>query len=99
MAISADVQKSAHDLLTFIDASPSPWHAVASAAERLNQQGFEALSEVESWQLKAGGRYFVARNGSIIAFVVGQQSPVSNGFNMIGAHTDSPGLRLKPNAA
>lgn len=99
MAISADVQKSARDLLAFIDASPSPWHAVATAAERLNQQGFEALSEVESWQLKAGGRYFVARNGSIIAFVVGQQSPVSNGLNMIGAHTDSPGLRLKPNAA
>ncbi len=99
MAISADVQKSARDLLAFIDASPSPWHAVATAAERLNQQGFEALSEVESWQLKAGGRYFVARNGSIIAFVMGQQSPVSTGLNMIGAHTDSPGLRLKPNAA
>ena len=99
MAISADVQKSARDLLAFIDASPSPWHAVATAAERLNQQGFQALSEVESWQLKAGGRYFVARNGSIIAFVIDQQSPVSNGFNMIGAHTDSPGLRLKPNAA
>lgn len=99
MAISADVQKSARDLLAFIDASPSPWHAVATAAERLNQQGFEALSEVDSWQLKAGGRYFVARNGSIIAFVIGQQSPVSTGLNMIGAHTDSPGLRLKPNAA
>ncbi len=99
MAISADVQKSARDLLAFIDASPSPWHAVATAAERLNQQGFEALSEVESWQLKAGGRYFVARNGSIIAFVIGQQSPVSTGLNMIGAHTDSPGLRLKPSAA
>ena len=38
MAISADVQKSARDLLAFIDASPSPWHAVATAAERLNQQ-------------------------------------------------------------
>ena len=99
MAISADIQKSARDLLAFIDASPSPWHAVATAAERLNQQGFEALSEVESWQLEAGGRYFVARNGSIIAFVMGQQSPVSTGLNMIGAHTDSPGLRLKPNAA
>lgn len=99
MAISADVQKNARDLLTFIDASPSPWHAVATAAERLNQQGFEALSEVESWQLKAGSRYFVARNGSIIAFVMGQQSPVSTGFNMVGAHTDSPSLRLKPNAA
>lgn len=87
------------DLLDFIDASPSPWHAVATAAERLNQQGFEALNEAESWQLKTGGRYFVARSGSIIAFVVGQKSPVSSGFNMVGAHTDSPGLRLKPNAA
>ena len=87
------------DLLDFIDASPSPWHAVATAAERLNQQGFEALNEAESWQLKTGGRYFVARSGSIIAFVVGKKSPVSSGFNMVGAHTDSPGLRLKPNAA
>ena len=87
------------DLLDFIDASPSPWHAVATAAERLNQKVFEALNEAESWQLKTGGRYFVVRSGSIIAFVVGQKSPVSSGFNMVGAHTDSPGLRLKPNAA
>ena len=99
MTISADAQKNARDLLAFIDASPSPWHAVATVAERLRQQGFEALNEAESWQLKTGGRYFVARNGSIIIFVIGQKSPVTSGFNMVGAHTDSPGLRLKPNAA
>lgn len=99
MTIPADAQINACDLLAFIDASPSPWHAVATAAERLNQQGFKALNETESWQLKTGGRYFVARSGSIIAFVIGQKSPLSTGFNMVGAHTDSPGFRLKPNAA
>ena len=99
MTIAANAQKNAHDLLAFIDASPSPWHAVATAAERFSQEGFEALNEAESWQLKTGGRYFVARSGSIIAFVIGQKSPVGTGFNMVGAHTDSPGLRLKPNAA
>lgn len=99
MTISIDAQNNARDLLAFIDASPSPWHAVANAAERLSQQGFEALNEAESWQLKTGGRYFVARSGSIIAFVIGQKSPITSGFNMVGAHTDSPGLRLKPNAA
>lgn len=99
MTIAANAQKNAHDLLAFIDASPSPWHAVATAVERLSQQGFEALNEAESWQLKTGSRYFVARSGSIIAFVIGQKSPVDTGFNMVGAHTDSPGLRLKPNAA
>jgi aspartyl aminopeptidase len=99
MTIPADAQINACDLLAFIDASPSPWHAVATAAERLNQQGFKALNETELWQLKTGGRYFVARSGSIIAFVIGQKSPLSTGFNMVGAHTDSPGFRLKPNAA
>lgn len=99
MTISADAQKNARDLLTFIDASPSPWHAVETSAKRLSQQGFEALNEADSWQLKTGGRYFIARSGSIIAFVIGQQNPINTGFNMVGAHTDSPGLRLKPNAA
>ena len=100
MTISAAQQTNAQDLLHFIDASPSPWHAVASAATRLTQQGFSELNEADAWQLQSGGRYFVKRGGgSIIAFVLGAQALTNTGFNMVGAHTDSPGLRLKPHAA
>ena len=88
------------DLLDFIDASPSPWHVVATSSERLIKSGFKALNESEAWQLETGGRYFVTRGGSsIIAFTIGQNSLPISGFNMVGAHTDSPGLRLKPHAA
>ena len=88
------------DLLDFIDASPSPWHAVATSSERLSKAGFIALNESEAWQLENGGRYFVTRGGSsIIAFTIGQNPLPTSGFNMVGAHTDSPGLRLKPHAA
>jgi aspartyl aminopeptidase len=99
-AISAQARECAQDLLNFIDASPSPWHAVDSTAQRLNQHGFSQLQETETWQLQTGGRYYVIRGGaSIIAFIVGKQPLVDSGFRMVGAHTDSPGLRLKPNAA
>ena len=88
------------DLLDFIDASPSPWHVVATSSERLTKAGFKALNESEAWQIETGGRYFVTRGGSsIIAFTVGQNPLPNSGFNMVGAHTDSPGLRLKPHAA
>ncbi|MBC7698709.1 MAG: M18 family aminopeptidase [Bacteroidia bacterium] len=101
-AIETKVQakKLAQDLLDFIDASPSPWHAVNSVEQRLLAQGFIALPETNTWQLKSGGSYFVTRGGaSIIAFTLGSQSLTESGFRMIGAHTDSPGLRLKPHAA
>lgn len=88
------------DLLDFIDASPSPWHAVATASARLSQAGFVALNESEAWQLETGGRYFVSRGASsLIAFSIGQHALPSAGIHMVGAHTDSPGLRLKPHAA
>lgn len=88
------------DLLDFIDASPSPWHVVATSAQRLSNSGFKALNESEAWALETGGRYFVTRGGSsMIAFTIGQNGLPAFGFNMVGAHTDSPGLRLKPHAA
>ncbi len=93
-------QTAAHDLIDFIDASPSPWHAVASAEARLLAQGYIQLDEGARWQLTAGGRYYVVRGGaSIIAFVLGNRSIAESGFRIIGAHTDSPGLRLKPKTA
>ena len=100
MQITPQTHQFALDLLEFIDASPSPWHAVASTKEHLENHGFTELHEADAWQLKSGGTYFVIRGGaSIIAFIVGASPLVESGFRMVGAHTDSPGLRLKPNAA
>lgn len=99
MPIPSQYRAQAQDLLDFIDASPSPWHAVQSTETRLRAQGFLALDERERWKLQIGGQYFVVRGGaSIIAFIVGQE-PEKVAYRIIGAHTDSPGLRLKPHAA
>lgn len=100
MKISDQARALAQDLLDFIDNSPSPWHAVHSVEQRLLASGFTRLEETQSWQLNAGQRYFVTRGGaSIIAFTVGRQALADSGFRIVGAHTDSPGLRLKPQAA
>lgn len=94
-----EVQKNAQNLLDFIDASPSPWHAVASSADLLKANGFTELNESDAWQLSSGNRHYIVRGGAIIAFIIGSQSLVETGFSMVGGHTDSPGLRLKPHAA
>lgn len=100
MPVITQARTAARELIDFIDASPSPWHAVASAEERLLAQGFIRLEEGERWQLAAGGRYYVVRGGaSMIAFVPGSLPLAETGFRIVGAHTDSPGLRLKPKAA
>lgn len=98
--VTDTARAQAQDLLDFIDASPSPWHAVDTCKQRLLAAGFVRLEEFDRWQLAAGGRYFVIRGGSsIIAFTVGSQPLAETGLTMIGAHTDSPGLRLKPRPA
>ncbi len=85
------------DLLQFIDRSPTPYHAVAEAARRLVGAGFRALDEAELWELSPGdARYAVRGGGSLLAFIVGERSPAEAGFHWIGAHTDSPNLRVKP---
>lgn len=100
MAMTPETKNLAQDLLNFIDASPSPWHAVDSVEQRLLKQGFIALPEAQAWQLETGGSYYVTRGGaSIIAFTLSSQPLTESGFRIIGAHTDSPGLRLKPHAA
>ncbi len=100
MHITPEHRRHAQDLLNFIDASPSPWHAVDTLAERLRASGYTRLDEREPWSLEAGGRHYVVRGGSsLIAFRLGEASPAESGYRIIGAHTDSPGLRLKPKAA
>ena len=87
----------AHDLLRFVEASPSPFHAVAELARRLHAAGFQRLDERSTWQLAAGDRRYVVRDGgSIAAFVIGTGAASQAGFRLIGAHTDSPVLKVRP---
>jgi aspartyl aminopeptidase len=87
------------DLLAFIEASPTPYHAVSEVSRRLNEAGFRPVSERETWSLGPGDRGYVVRGGgSIAAFRLGSRSPAEAGFAIIGAHTDSPNLRLKPSS-
>lgn len=84
-------------LLQYLAASPTPFHAVQSMTSLLDDAGFTGLSEQDDWSL-APGKYYVTRNGSsIVAFVLGKQDPVETGVRLVGAHTDSPCLKLKPN--
>ncbi len=85
------------DLLAYIDRSPSPYHAVAEAIHRLEQYGYRGLRESDVWELESGARRYVVRNdGSLAAFEVGSLPPAEGGFHIVGAHSDSPNLRLKP---
>ncbi len=82
----------------FLQSSPTPFHAVESIKKILAASGFVEISESEAWKLKAGGKYFLTRNGSaLVAFRLGKSAPWQDGFRLVGAHTDSPCLRLRPN--
>ncbi len=85
-------------LLGFLHASPSPFHAVAEGRRRLEAAGFRALSESEAWS-DVSGRCFVERGGALVAWISDQTDIAGSGFHIIGAHTDSPNLRVKPNAS
>ncbi|KMZ75010.1 Aspartyl aminopeptidase, putative, expressed [Zostera marina] len=89
----------ASDFLDFLNASPTAFHAVDEAKKRLKKEGYEQLSERDDWSLEAGKKYFFARNHStIIAFAIGKRFVAGNGFHIVGAHTDSPCLKVKPNS-
>jgi len=86
----------ATDLLSFITQSPTPFHATANLLALFKAQGFIHLDEGAGWQVEANQSYVVTRNdSSVIAFRTGAN--LEAGINMIGAHTDSPCLRIKPN--
>ena len=83
------------DLAVFVRASPSSFHAVAEAARRLTAAGFVELVENEEWPL-APGKYFAVRDGAIVAWVTPEGAATTTPFRIVGAHTDSPGFKLKP---
>ena len=82
------------DLLSYLDQSPSPWHAVASAESRLVAAGFEQVDEAQPWANMENG--FVIRGASLIAWRRSSSTAAATPFRVVGAHTDSPGLRVKP---
>ncbi|KAI8341539.1 peptidase M18 [Chlamydoabsidia padenii] len=89
--------EEAQAFVDYVNASPSPFHAVHESVQRLEKAGFKKLSERSEWQLERKGKYYFTRNGSsVVAFVVGGQYKTGNGFTIVGAHTDSPCLKVKP---
>lgn len=91
------VDAGALDLIELIDAAPTPYHVVLAASRRLEQAGFARLEEGASWPLRPAARFYVVRGGSsIAAFVLGERPAHESGFLLLGAHTDSPNLRVKP---
>ncbi len=84
------------DLVRFIDASPSPYHAVESVKSRLESAGFTELRESEPWATSTGAHY-VERGSSVIAWHAPPDLDTGAiSLRIVGAHLDSPNLRIKP---
>ncbi len=90
------------DLGAYVTASPSSFHAAHEAARRLDDAGFTGLDELQPWDAAqkadsdGGGKFYVIRDGALIAWVVPAGAGPTTGFNILGAHTDSPSFKLKP---
>ncbi|MCW1805087.1 M18 family aminopeptidase [Brachybacterium squillarum] len=94
---SSQARDVALDLGAFVTASPSSYHAVAEAARRLEAGGFRGLLETEDWTAEdVTGERYVIRDGSIIAWSAPEGSDARSAWRIVGSHTDSPALKLKP---
>ncbi|MFB4350887.1 M18 family aminopeptidase [Microbacterium sp. CR_7] len=96
MPVTPDALAHADDLADFVAASPSSYHAAAETARRLEAAGFERLHEAQAWQVRPGGRYVVVRDGATIGWTVPEDATATTPTHVFGAHTDSPGFKLKP---
>ncbi|EJZ04991.1 aminopeptidase 2, partial [Mycolicibacterium fortuitum subsp. fortuitum DSM 46621 = ATCC 6841 = JCM 6387] len=83
---------SAQSMCEFIDASPSPFHVCATAAQRLRDAGFTELAETDAWP--GTGKFFTVRAGSLVAWNT-ENAGAGAPFRVVGGHTDSPNLRVK----
>ncbi len=89
------LKKEINNLQGFLDASTSPFHAVNNVKELLVGHGFSEVPGHDNWDSRTN-RNFLIKDGSIVAWVEADNFPFENGFRILGAHTDSPNLRLKP---
>lgn len=96
MPVTPDALAHAEDLADFVAASPSSYHAAAEVARRLEDAGFVRLDEEQAWEMAPGGRYIVVRDGAAIAWKVPTDATATTPAHILGAHTDSPGFKLKP---
>ena len=86
-----------NSLLGFIDASPTPYHAVATICASLDAAGYKELSEQNEWRVEPGDAYYVVRDGkTVVAWREGKMRADEAGFRILGAHSDSPVLKLRP---
>ena len=91
-------KKFIDNMLSFINQSPSQFHASEQACSILTKSGFQQLFNDEKWNLQPEGKYFICNHGSeIFAFIMPKDFNVDTlKFKMIGSHTDSPVLKIKP---
>lgn len=90
-------KKLAQELIEYIEKSPTAFHAVSATEEILKNQEFINLDTKEKWHIERGNKYYTTVNESaLIAFTVGNLDFASEGFRIIGSHTDSPTFRIKP---
>ena len=85
------------DIISFVEASPTSYHAAAELAQRLERTGFHRLDETEAWS-SVEGRHYVVRDGAVIAWITPAKVTPRLGVRIVGSHTDSPSFKLKPNA-
>jgi aspartyl aminopeptidase len=96
MPVTPALLSHAEDLADFVAASPSSYHAAEEIARRLESIGFARLDEADAWPAQPGGRFVVVRDGAAIAWVVPTDAEPTTPAQIFGAHTDSPGFKLKP---
>lgn len=90
-------QQFNQQLCQFLHHATTPFHAVQVMSRQLVEAGFVALDDKQNWDIKPGGKYYLLRNGSsLVAFIAGSKSAPEQGMAMVGAHTDSPCLMVKP---
>ena len=92
----ADPPEAAKELMRYIDSSPSPYHATSVASSLLETAGFVPRDETAAWADDITGRFYVTRGGALVAWAVPPGSAAHSGWRIIGAHSDSPNLRVKP---
>ena len=98
--MTVDAVKNIEDLAAFVAESPVSYLAARTVARRLQAAGFTELVETEAWEPQvATGRHFVVRDGAIIAWAGGAKAQKASGYRVLGAHTDSPSLKIKPSSS